>query len=84
MGNELSASCTWGDGPDVLLCVNDRVVFLLEGVRPGISIHGHVKKAQIDLTALEARKLAYSLLNAAKQTDELNESCKQYFEGIND
>jgi len=39
----MKATCTWGDGPDVMLSLNGHTLFMLEDVRPGISVHGHVK-----------------------------------------
>ena len=57
----IKAVCTWGDGPDVLLVSNGYPTFNLSSPEWRHSIHGIVKKWQVDLTSDEAIKLANDL-----------------------
>ena len=74
----MKAACTYGDGPDVLLVLEGTILFLLEDVRPGISVHGHVTQGQISLTAKEAHRLAQDLIMTANQAEELEALCKEH------
>lgn len=56
----LTAACTWGEGPDIILHNEDRSV-------------------DLDLTAYEAKNLAFKLLSAASQVDELEKRAQEYF-----
>jgi len=76
------ATCTWGDGPDVILDLKDDVFILYEDpihVRSS-SIHGHVTKGSMDLTTDEALVLAGELEAAANNAKELDRVCKEHDE----
>ena len=74
----IKVSCTWGDGPDVMVTFNDFPFILYEDVNMKGWAHGSVKKGSFDLTAEEAKKLAYALLSAAENARSLDESIKAY------
>ena len=81
-----NASCTWGDGPDVLLDIKDDMFVLYEDPKHllpsgGGYLHGYVTKGSMDLTAAEALTLAAHLEAAANQALELNRTCKEHDEG---
>lgn len=74
-------SCTWGDGPDVFLSLEDDVFVLYEEPKhtkppQGDYTHGYVTKGFTNLTADEALALADDLTEAAKQAKELDSICK--------
>lgn len=78
-----SATCTWGDGPDVILALEDDYFMLYEDPKrnkppQGSPAHGYVTKGSMDLTADEARILAAQLEAAANQCLELDRTCKEH------
>ena len=76
---KLKATCTWGDGPDVLL-VNEGKLYMLYD-DPSIkdkAIHGYSLNGSICLTKEEAYKLANDLIMAAKNAEELEECANEY------
>lgn len=74
----IKAECTWGDGPDVMLCSDGFPTFNLSETRMVHSVYGVVDQWSVNLTIKEARNLAQSLLNAANQA-EINElSAEEY------
>jgi len=60
------AFCTWGDGPDILL----------------VHRKNDFEVSSYDLNIKEARSLAYELIIAADQAENIEESVKDYFEQI--
>jgi len=74
----LKAVCTWGDGPDVILCLDGTPLVLLENpdLNNGQSVHGVVTKGDVDLTADQAYKLGFQLINAAQQAKKLYEGIR--------
>ncbi len=74
------ATCTWGDGPDVILDLKDDTFILYENpihVKSS-SIYGHVTKGSMDLTADEALELAAELEAAANNAKDLDRVCKEH------
>ena len=77
----LKASCTWGDGPDVLVVLDNdgkgdvfmpyEAPFHPEPPR-GDPKHGYIRKGSICLTATDAEVLAAQLMDAAKQAHILD------------
>jgi len=67
----IDATCTWGDGPDVLLVIKGIKMMLHSPVVTGGGVHGLVDAGSVCLTAIEAKSLAIKLLNASYQADEL-------------
>ena len=83
--DEVRASCTWGEGPDVLLIIKSRELMLYEAPyhhKPpkGDSTHGFIRNGSLCLTALEARKLAHELNKSARGAEELDRLCKEHDE----
>ena len=82
----IKASCTWGDGPDVLV-VFDGMPFIChedpKNYPPprGQWKHGYVSEGSFDLTQDEARKLANELLAAADACESMEDSYNNYIEG---
>lgn len=79
------ATCTWGDGPDVLLALENDWFVLYEDPKHqapprGDYLHGYVTKGSMDLTAAEALTLAAHLEAAANQALELERMGKEYNE----
>ena len=73
MKENIKVSCTWGDGPDVLLSLEGKCLMLHEHpIDYNKSTHGFISKGSIDLTAKEALDLAQTLINAAKQALDLD------------
>ena len=77
-----NASCTWGDGPDVLLDIKDDTFILYEDPKyhpppRGYYQHGYVTKGSMDLTADEALTLAFELTQAANSAKELECMCAE-------
>ena len=73
----INATCTWGEGPDVLLVLKDHHFVLYENPTFGGYTHGVVTKGSTDLTVDEAESLAHDLLNAVAQCRELDASAEQ-------
>ena len=71
MKNEIKAECTVGDGPDVLIDLNQFPITLLDKVvAVDKFVYGMCYSSQIDLTISEARKLAEQLNKAADIAEE--------------
>lgn len=71
-----TATCTWGEGPDVLLSFNGDRFILYEDPKHdkaprGDYRHGHVTNGSMDLTAEEAEELGMQLIHAAREAREL-------------
>ena len=73
----MNTECTWGEGPDVLVVI-DIPVLLLAEVDKSRTRHGICNKSHLDLTAAQAKDLAYKLLTAAAKADELTQSYIDY------
>ena len=81
----INATCTWGDGPDVMLTFEDYIFVLYEAPKlilpsGGAYLHGYVTKGSTDLTADEALQLGGQLINAANNAKELDRMCKEHDE----
>lgn len=71
----MRATCTWGEGPDVLLVLDGSDLMLYEPPSKfNIGLHGYASQGSAGLTAAEARSLAAQLLAAADQADEIEAS----------
>jgi hypothetical protein len=65
-GIEISVTCAWGDGPNVLLTIyreNECPVF-------------------VNLTKEEAKSIGYNLLNSASQASNFENLCKEHDDWI--
>lgn len=71
--SKINATCTWGDGPDVLVSLFDKKFMLYPSTN--VFVHG-----SFCLTAVEARALANELNDAAKQAEALDTSLKEHEE----
>lgn len=75
----MKAECTWGQGPDVLVTLDGTGVLCYEDPHSkNKCTHGIVNQGSLDLTIKEARILAASLIMAANQAEELNNSFDDY------
>ena len=77
------ATCTWGDGPDVLLSIEDDNFMLYEDPKhnkppQGDPAHGFVTKGSMCLTADEALELAAELEAAANNAKDLDNLCEEH------
>lgn len=75
----MEATCTWGDGPDVLVVLGGTEVIAYEHPRHnkpprGDFKHGFITEGSFDLTADEAEIFAKDLMRAAKEARSLDES----------
>jgi hypothetical protein len=66
------ATCTWGDGPDVLLTIENDTFILYEDPKHllpphGDYAHGYVTRGSMDLTIDEALALSIQLKSAAEK-----------------
>lgn len=76
---DVKVSCTWGDGPDVMVTFNNEVFILYENPHHLKNwSHGIVKKGSFDLTAEQARALAGDLLMAANSAEALDAQLEAY------
>jgi hypothetical protein len=82
----IKASCSWGDGPDVLVTLSkekdgiSKPFLLYENPIYGKWMHGHVEEGSFDLTAKEAIKLATELIAAVGSCKDLEDQLKMYEE----
>ena len=79
----INATCTWGDGPDVMLTFDDYIFVLYEDPKHqapphGDYAYGYVTKGSTDLTADEALILAAHLTDAANNAKELDRMCEEH------
>ena len=75
----IRATCTWGDGPDVLIRLEDDSFVLYEKPRhrkapQGDYVYGYVTCGSMELTADEALDLSIQLLEATRQAKQLDDS----------
>jgi hypothetical protein len=78
---KVKATCAWGEGPDVIVTLEDHNFMLYEepdGFKH--SLFGDVKNGSFELTAEQALELAYNLTCAAKAAKELDESYARFVE----
>ena len=80
---EIKATCTWGDGPDVLVVFENHPFILYENPKNdppprGQWAHGYVSIGSFDLTAEEAMILSNKLKAAAQVAMELDKSIREY------
>jgi hypothetical protein len=72
----MKAECTWGEGPDVVLSLEDTPLVL--GEHPDFDrnrfLYGVITKGEIDLTADQAHKLGIQLIDACKRIKELEDN----------
>jgi len=78
---EIKATCTWGDGPDVLITLDGLPFICHEDPKNdppprGQWVHGYVSKGSFDLTQSEARILAHELIMAADSCKHIEDSYK--------
>lgn len=81
----MKATCTWGDGPDVLVDLNGTGVILYEDPKHhkpprGDFKHGYITEGSFDLTAEEAEILSNELKTAAAAARSLDKSYREYME----
>lgn len=75
----MKAECAWGEGPDVILSLDNTGMVLHEDPCDLDKWkHGVVKQGSLDLTAAEAYKLAMELLAAVNKVNELEQICKDH------
>ena len=79
----MKAVCTWGEGPDVMLCLEGTPLIL--GEHPDLShfSYGVVTKGDLDLTADQAQELGLQLIKLAQQAKDLYEGIKEQDEKRN-
>jgi len=76
---EIGATCTWGDGPDVMVTLKDKPYILYEDPSDHDHfMHGVVWEGSFDLTAKEALDLASRLQQAAFAAMELDRTAIEY------
>lgn len=80
----IKATCTWGEGEDVLLVIEGHNFMLYENPKKfDRAVHGIVENGSVFLTAEEAKQLASELLLAAKAVEELEEQLTLYMDDKN-
>jgi len=76
---EIGATCTWGDGPDVMVTLKDKPYILYEDPSDHAHfVHGVVWEGSFDLTAEEALALASKLSSAAMAAMRLDSDLIEY------
>lgn len=81
----ITAACTWGYGPDVIVSLNGKPFICYEDPKNdppprGQWKHGYVSEGSFDLTQDEARRLAYDLLQASDSCREIGNTYEEYCE----
>ena len=81
--SRIKVSCTWGDGPDVLITFENHPFILYEDAKndsppKGQWKHGYVSMVSFDMTAAQAEKLSYELRAAARTAKKLDTSIKEH------
>lgn len=79
---KITAHCTWGDGPDIILDNNGKSYILYDD--PDMKdkfIHGISHKGSFDLSLQEAIELRNSLNIAIMNVEKIEKSVNDYFEG---
>ncbi len=75
----MKATCTWGDGPDVLVDLDGTEFLLYEEPRDlSRGAFGVVAYGSACFTAKEARQLAAELIVAADYAEEMEKSAEEY------
>jgi len=82
----MRATCTWGEGPDVLVVIEGTPVILYENPKHhkpphGDWKHGFVTEGSFDLTINEAETFVEELITAIEEAKSLNKSYADYIEG---
>ena len=74
----MRATCTWGDGPDVLVVLDGKRLMCYENPDNfDKGVHGFIREGSFELTSTEALKLASDLLIAARASLFLDESIRK-------
>jgi len=76
----IKATCTWGEGPDIILHVRDHIVILFEDPDKTHYRNGTVKSASTDLSLEQAKELLHSLQQSIQHVEELEQSLLTYYE----
>lgn len=74
----MKASCTIGDGPNIIVSLDGKELLLLEEPNRTNFKSGVVEHGQIELSVEEARNLVISLLSAIKQVQDFEEMGEEY------
>jgi hypothetical protein len=74
----VKATCTWGDGPDILLTFEDHKIVLHEEPCGGGFVHGTVGNSSTDLNITQAKALVTFLLMAIEQVEYLEQCAEEY------
>ena len=75
----MKASCTWGEGPDILLSLESDDILVLEDNPKNLDkwVYGTVNRGSIDLRLDEAKELVCSLTQAINRVEELERLAKE-------
>ena len=65
MSKNIRSECTWGDGPDILICSDNALVI-------------EDSKIQVDLTLAEAKLFMFSLQESINQCESILRSIEEY------
>lgn len=76
---ELKPTCTWGDGPDIILENKGETYILYDDTQKCGFSHGCSFKGSFDLTLEEAIELRNNLNMVILQVKELKECTNEYF-----
>ena len=77
----IGASCTWGQGPDVLVTLDGAPFMCYENPdQKNRAVHGIVRKGSFELTRNEALELAEQLFRAAAACKDLDDSYAEMVE----
>ncbi len=72
----MKATCTWGDGPDVLVNLDGKRLMCYENPDNfDKAVHGFISEGSFELNAMEAIDLALQMIKAATGALELNNAC---------
>lgn len=79
----IKATCTWGDGPDIILELKEHSLICYENpLHHDRFIHGVISNGSTDLTLAEAKQLVSTLLSSITQVEELESACEKYHEQL--
>lgn len=77
--NKIKANCTWAEGPDIMIILNNTRIVLYEDIKLTNNWkHGVCDNGSIDLTVEEAKELVISLQQSIKEVEKLEKSYSDY------
>jgi len=79
ISNTINVDCTWGEGPDVLLTLDGKLLMCYEDpIHKEQAVHGFVSKGSMCFTADQALDLAHMLTKAAETAKAMDRDLEEY------